>query len=201
MSFLSFFHKPALTDLLSCLGAEHPGSDQPERFQFDLSHGVQSWYDTEHTARSGFGTLTASRAITMSGVLFWRVCDPNRGLVYQAQAEDPNTAMDMALRAWDAARQLRDAPAALHRLIAELRRGHVDFRVELSDALATPLSIFGFRALLDASGLSDLSRISAQSLLRLIKSEPLVMHVMHAAWARQQAAPAPDEPVGYEAMC
>lgn len=201
MSLLSFFHKPALTDLLACLSAEHAGSEQPERFQFDVSHGVQSWHDTEHCVQSGFGTLTATRAITMTGTMFWRVTDPERGHVYHALATDPYLAMDTALRAWDRARQVRDAPAALHRLVSDLRRGAVEFRIELDDAVATPLSIFGFRALLDTQGLSDQKRISATSVLPLMKAEPLVAHVIHAAWERHQSQSAPDQPVGFEAMC
>lgn len=201
MSFLSFFQKPALTDLLACLGAEHAGTDQPKRFQFDLSQGVQSWFDTEHSVRSEFGTLTATRAITVTGDLFWRVDDPERGLVFHAQIDNPYNAMDLALRAWDTARQLRDAPAEMHDLVTRLRRGAVSFRVQLSDATATPLSVFGFRALLEGAGFFDVTSVSAQSVQRLIKKEPLVAYVIHAAWARQQAQPTPDEPVGFEAMC
>lgn len=201
MSIVSFFYKPALTDLLARLGAEHDGSAQADRFQFDVSFGVQSWHDTEHQVQSGFGTLTASRAITMNGDLFWRVDDPDRGHIYHADANTPYAAMDQALRAWDSARQLRDAPAPLHALIAELRRGTVTFHVQMSDAMTTPLSTMGFQALLETSGLFDLNRISAQSILRLIKTEPLVTHVLYAAWMRQQARPTPDEPVGFEAMC
>ena len=109
--------------------------------------------------------------------------------------------MEQALGAWDSARQLRDAPAPLHALIAELRRGTVTFHVQMSDAASTPLSTMGFQALLETSGLFDLNRISAQSILRLIKTEPLVTHVLYAAWMRQQVRPTPDEPVGFEAMC
>ncbi|MEM9872351.1 MAG: hypothetical protein AAF822_13965 [Pseudomonadota bacterium] len=201
MSILSFLHKPALSDLLARLSAEHAGSDHPERFQFDVSHGVQSWHDTENAVQSGFGTLTAQRAITVNGDLFWRVTDPKRRLVFHAQSAKAHDAMDLALRAWDNARQLRDAPGQLNHLVTELRRGSIAFGVQVSDAAATPLSVIGFRALLEASGLKDLRRISALSVLHLMKTEPLVLHVIHAAWARQQAQPSSEEPIGFEAMC
>ncbi|WP_415920759.1 hypothetical protein [Tateyamaria sp. SN6-1] len=201
MSFLDLFRTPDLTTLLTQLRAEHAGSDAQGRFTFDTAHGVQLWSDTEHKARSNFGTLVAHRAITARGDLIWRVEDSARGHVFLTDASAPQTAMDLALRTWDSARQLRDAPDPLQALITDLRRDRINFGVELSDAAATPLSAFGFRAVLDRAGFFDLTRVSAQAVLRLMKSEPLVAHVLYAAWVRQQQDPAPAHPRGFEAMC
>ena len=201
MPIFSMFSKPTLSDLLDKLRAEHPGSDRLKRFVYEVHQGVPCWYDTEHQAGSGFGTLVASRAITLQGNLFWRVDDAERGLVFHAEVTSPYDAMDHALRVWDHARQLRDAPGTLDTLIQDIRRGAISFRVELDDAAGTPLSTFGFRALLDGKGLFGISRVSARSALRMARQEPLVTHVIYAAWMRQRAMPMPERPIGFEAMC
>ncbi len=219
MALLPFFQKPNLSDLLRDLAATHidttltpanlpprPLSQDSERFEFDVTHRVQIWYDRTHAVHSKFGTLTAYRAITLRGDLLWFVRQEQSGLRFHACVEDPHVAMDLAMNTWDAARQLRDNPAVLKDIMGELRRGRARLQVCLADAEATPLSQLGFRALLDSVGLFGLTRISGQTITVLMKKEPLLAHVLHVAWRRHQteaayALPASDVPVGFEAIC
>lgn len=208
MTFLDIFKKPDLTTLLATLSGDSriELDDVADRFVFDVTHRVQVWYDTAQAAHSDFGTLLAHRAITVRGALVWLVRATNRGLTYHADTPDPQHAMHMAMRTWDEARQLRDRPNELHSLIADVRRGRTRFQVRLEDATLTPLSAHGFRAALDKAGLFGMKHVSAATLVRLMKKDPLLAHVLFEAWQRYRSTPAPDAradnaPVGFEAMC
>lgn len=203
MPFSLFAKSPGIPTLLAQLNAEHPGPNPAGRFQLDTVHGVQVWYDLNHAECSEFATLIAHRAITAHGDLVWRVSDAERGHRFLSLETDPALAMRAAIHTWDRARQLCAAPATLHRLIHDVRRGRARFDVLASDAADTPLSVVGFKALLERSGFLDLGRVSARSVLRLVKSEPLLTHVLYRAWRRHLAAPKGDlsPQAGFAALC
>lgn len=215
MALLPFFQKPNLSDLLRDLAATQGSTlppfcdlppQGPERFEFDVTHRVQLWYDRTHAVTSKFATLIAYRAITLKGDLLWLVCQDHTGLRFHASVDDPHEAMDLALTTWENARHLRDNPAVLDDIITDLRRGRARIQVTLTDAEATPLSALGMRAVLDSVGLFGINRVSGQTLILLMKKEPLLAHVLHAAWRRHQSMALPalkaaGTPIGFEAMC
>ncbi|MEL6617416.1 MAG: hypothetical protein AAFP16_00965 [Pseudomonadota bacterium] len=211
MSFLTLFRKPSLESLLDTLGADAANPPAatppaPDRFVFDVTHRVQIWYDTANAVQSQFGTLTAYRAITLRGELLWFVHEHGRGDRFHAVTDTALDAMCMANAAWDQAQRACAMAVQLTRLTQDIRRGRVRFHATLEDAQHTPMSPLGFRAVLDGAGLFGVSRISASTLVRMMRREPQLTYVLHAAWERHKSAPSDDQrpvrrPTGFAAIC
>lgn len=170
---------------------------------------VTLWYDPAHAIRSRCGGMTAYRAITTTGDLLWYVAPEGDAPVYHAQCADPFEAIEHATVALGAQADLNRRWAHIERLARDLRSGAVAFDVTAEDARRVPLRAVLFKTMMAVAGVSGKRAVSGRTAAMMMKVEPSVGFIIHAAWVRSHiAAPghqgvvvAPRRPVGFEAIC
>jgi len=169
---------------------------------------VTLWYDPGHAIRSNCGGMTAYRAITTTGDLLWYVAPEGDAPVYHAQCADPFEAIEHATVALGAQADLNRRWIHIERLAQDLRSGALQFDVTLEDARLAPICPNGFRALMASVGLFGARSISGRTAAVLMKVEPSVGYIIHAAWIRTQAPvpqagvhAVPRAPAVFEAAC
>ncbi|MFL4470953.1 hypothetical protein ACERZ8_14090 [Tateyamaria armeniaca] len=170
---------------------------------------VTLWYDPAHAIRSKCGGMTAFRAITTTGDLLWYVAPEGDAPVYHAQCADPFEAIEHATVALGAQADLNRRWAHIERLAEDLRSGAVAFDVTLEDARRVPIRPTMFKALMAAMSLFGKRTVSGRNAAMLMKAEPSIGFIIHAAWIRSHIADpaqngvvvAPRRPVSFEAIC
>ena len=170
---------------------------------------VTLWYDPAHAIRSKCGGMTAFRAITSTGDLLWYVAPEGDAPVYHAQCADPFEAIEHATVALGAQADLNRRWAHIERLAHGLRSGALKFNVTPEDARRVPMRPTLFKAFMAVVDLFGTRAISGRTAAMMMKVEPSIGFVIHAAWVRAQIADpvqnsvvvAPRKPVGFEAMC
>lgn len=171
---------------------------------------VTLWYDPAHAIRSKCGGMTAYRAITTTGDLLWYVAPEGDAPVYHAQCADPFEAIEHATVALGAQADLNRRWAHIERLAAGLRCGSIGFEVCAEDARNVPLPAWMFTGLMAALRMFGIRKVSGRTAATLMKLQPSVGFIIHAAWLRAQLADPSDakgvvvaarRPVGFEAIC
>jgi hypothetical protein len=197
------------------LAGERPGLDAAQRqslievgaFTFVDRTWVTLWFDPDHAVRSDCGGMTAYRAITTTGDLLWYVAPAGEAPVYHAQCADPYEAIEHATVALGAQDDLNRRWVHIERLAHDLRRGAIHFNVTLDDARMAPICPLGFKAVMASVGLFGARAISGRTAAVLMKVEPNIGHIIHAAWMRAEAVPtarstrAKTAPMGFESIC
>ena len=154
--------------------------------------------------------MTAYRAITTTGDLLWYVAPEGDAPVYHAQCTDPFEAIEHATVALGAQGDLNRRWAHIERLAAGLRCGAIEFDVSVEDARNVPLRAWVFTALMTVLGVFGTRSISGRMAATLMRMQPSVGFVIHAAWLRAQLSTpsgaaevvvAHRRPVGFEAIC
>jgi len=115
MPFDAFRARRPKVDLHQKLAQERPNTSLIERelapvsgdFVFDKTDWVPLWMDRRHRISSDCQTLWAYRAITLRGQLLWYVFTARKTRGYHATPQDPLAAMEDALDAWEARREVR----------------------------------------------------------------------------------------------
>ena len=147
---------------------------------------VMLWYDPGHAIRSNCGGMTAYRAITTTGDLLWFVAPEGDAPVYHAQCADPFEAIEHATVALGAQADLNRRWTHIERLARDLRSRALQFDVTLEDARLAPICPTGFKAVMASVGLFGARSISGRMAAMLMKVEPGVGYIIHAAWMRTQ---------------
>ncbi len=204
------------TALFETLASERKTAPREERvkratgddFTFVDRTWVTLWYDPQNAVRSDCGGMTAYRAITTTGDLLWYVAPEGEAPVYHAQCADPFEAIEHATVALGAQSDLNRRWAHIERLASDLRQGIIHFDVTLADARLAPICPLGFKAMMASVGLFGATSVSGRTAAMLMRIEPTVGFVIHAAWLRAQGtAPAThvatkrSTPVGFESIC
>ncbi|MEM6374427.1 MAG: hypothetical protein AAF727_16870 [Pseudomonadota bacterium] len=170
---------------------------------------VTLWFDPAHAIRSKCGGMTAYRAITTTGDLLWYFAPQGDAPVYHAQCADPFEAIEHATVALGAQADLNCRWAHIERLAAGLRARTMSFDVTREDAARVPIRSTLVRAITAGMRLFGLPAISGRTAAALMRIDPSVGFVIHAAWVRAQIADpgqkdvvvARHTPTGFEAIC
>jgi len=136
-------------------------------FLFDKTNWVRCWIDLGYEVRGDDG-LKAYRAITEAGQLFWMVYHPNKKHAYHATADDPVAAIEEAIAAWYARKQVRQN----WRAVKDLRRDLLTFRranftVHRIDAYQAGLCRIGVDGFMRRLGFGALQSLPARRLALL----------------------------------
>ncbi len=157
---------------------------------FDRSDYVPLYYDLGHKITSDCGTIDAYRALAMTGDFHWLVFTPGKRKGYHAQCEDPFEAMERAKQCWAHRRAVRQEWVSVEATARDLLWGRQSFDVTVDDLIASPLCHMGIEGCRKTLGLSRVTRISGRLAALIMKIEPQMGFVIHAAMQRH-GQPAP----------
>lgn len=181
---------------------------QGNTFTFVDRTWVTLWYDPDHAVQSECGGMTAFRAITATGDLLWYVAPAGDAPVYHAHCADPHEAIEHATVALGAQIDLNRRWMHIERLARELRSGALHFDITPQDIARAPVAPFVFHMAIYLTRKLAGRDMSGREAALLMKVQPSVGFVIHAAWLRSVAT-APHSrmanvrktPVGFEAIC
>lgn len=179
-----------------------------ETFTFVDRTWVTLWYDPDHAVRSDCGGMTAYRAITTTGDLLWYVAPKGDAPVYHAQCADPHEAIEHATVALGAQIDLNRRWSHIERIARDLRSGALAFDISAQDVARAAVAPITLRAAMACIRKLTGRDMSGRHAAMLMKLQPSVGFVIHAAWLRALAtapyapiAKARKKPVGFEAIC
>ena len=201
------FHKLASTRK-SLSQAETEALVKANTFTYVDRVWVTLWFDPEHMVTSDCGGMTAYRAITSTGDLMWYVAPEGDAPVYHAQCADPFEAMEHAAASVGIQSDISRRWAHIERLAGDLRSGTLDFDVTFEDARHSPACPTGFRAIMASMGLFGARAISGRVAAMLMRVEPGIGFIIHAAWVKSHVDTKTrpgiltvKPPVGFEGIC
>ncbi len=159
---------------------------------FDKTDWVPLYFDRGNAVTSDCGQVTAYRAVTLKGEHLWMVFTPGKARGYHADCADPFEAIDRARNAWAHRRAVRQDWAAVEATARDLIWGRQRFSVTVADLEASPLCTMGCAGFRNAIGLGGVTRIPGWMAAVLMKVEPQMGFVIHAAMTRTRATRAAD---------
>lgn len=161
---------------------------------FSKADWVPLYFDRGHAVTSDCGRITAYRALTLRAQFLWMVFDRNKARGYHASTDDPFEALDMAQKAWAHRRAVRADWPQVEATARDLLWGRQRFDVRREDLHASPLCTLGAEGFLAAIGCGKAQRIPGRLAALLMKIEPQMGFVLHAAMQRRAAEgrPAPE---------
>lgn len=163
---------------------------------FTKADWVPLYYDRGHKVTSDCGTIWAFRALTLKGQFLWFVLTKDKTHGYHATATDPIAAIEMAKRAWDHRRAVRQDWHKVESTARDLILGRQRFDVRIEDLFNSPLCHIGFEGFRQAVGLGRVKRIPGRLAAILMQIEPQLGFLIHAAWQRHEGARASMPPSG-----
>ncbi|UWQ23109.1 hypothetical protein [Jannaschia sp. W003] len=172
-------------------------SDGPH-LERNTDNWVRSWVDRDHVVTHRSGRVTATRAITDSGLLIWMVQLQGNRFAFHADREG----VDDAFRQASEARRARKAIAARWDEYRALRRriflGDRKLRITVDDARRAGLCELGIQGFLHRFGLGGRADFPGRLLAVLSYLDRQVGYAVYAGHTRQQAEEA-ETSVGREA--
>lgn len=156
-----------------------------EELVFYKSDWVPLYYDLNHKVRSDCGRINAFRARTLKGAFLWLVFTPEKARGYHADCSDPFEAIAMAERSWAGRRAVRANWEMVEQTARDLLAGRQQFDLRVEDLHACPLCTMGIEGFRRKIGLGRVTRIPGWLAALLMKVEPQVGFVIHAAKERQ----------------
>lgn len=162
---------------------------------FSKTDWVPLYLDLGNAVKSDCGQICAYRALTLRGVFLWMVFASGKGRGYHASTDDPHEAIERAKAAWDKRRAVRQDWDLVERTARDLIWGRQRFDVRREDLLASPLCHLGAEGFLRAIGARRAQRLPGRLAALLMKIEPQMGFVIHAAMQREAAsARSPEQP-------
>ncbi len=154
---------------------------------FDKSDWVPLYFDRGNAVTSDCGTITAYRAVTLKGESLWMVFTPAKARGYHADCTDPFEAIERAQHAWAHRRAVRQQWATVEATASDLIWGRQRFNVTVADLETSPLCTMGCAGFRNAIGLGRVTKIPGWMAALLMKVEPQLGFVIHAAMERNRA--------------
>lgn len=155
---------------------------------FTKADWVPLYFDRGHGVTSDCAQITAFRALTLKGHFLWMVFARDKVRGYHASTRDPHGAIDMAKASWAHRRAVRQEWDLVERTARDLILGRQRFDVRREDLHASPLCHLGAEGFLRAVGCGKAQRIPGRVAALLMKIEPQMGFVLHAATQRHAAA-------------
>lgn len=152
---------------------------------FDKANWVPLYFDRGHAVPSDCGRMTAFRAVTLNGQFLWMVFAQDKQHGYHAACDDPVEALEQARHSWAHRRAVRQDWDLVERTARDLILGRQRFDVRIEDAQASPLCLLGIDGFRRAVGLGRVTRMPGRVAALLMKIEPQMGFVIHAALQRQ----------------
>ncbi|MGR3467232.1 MAG: hypothetical protein ACU0CI_05080 [Shimia sp.] len=159
--------------------------------EFYAADYVPLYFDLASRVESDCAQMVAYRSATLRGQLLWMVFTQGKAKAYHASCTDPFEAFDRAARALARRKALKAQWHEVEALARDLLRGRQRFDVRVEDLHASPLCALGVEGFRAAFGLSRVTWIPGWLAALLMKIEPQVGFVLHAAaqrHARKDAA-------------
>lgn len=154
---------------------------------FYKSDWVPLYYDRGHRVTSDCGQIAAFRALTLKGKFLWLVFAKDKVRGFHAMADDPFEAMEQAKQAWAHRRLVRQEWDTVERAARDLITGRRRFDVCVEDLYASPLCHIGIDGFRRAVGMGRVTRMPGRLAALLMKIEPQMGFVIHAAMQRHAA--------------
>lgn len=155
---------------------------------FYSTNWVPLYYDRGNRVTSDCGQICAFRAITLKGQFLWLVFTKDKVHGFHAVGNDPFAAMVQAQQAWAHRGFVRQEWDAVERAARDLITGRQRFDVRVEDLYASPLCHLGIDSFRRACGLGRVTRIPGRLAALLMKIEPQMGFVIHAAMQRHISA-------------
>jgi len=152
---------------------------------FDKSDWVPLYFDRGNAVVSDCGQLTAYRAATLKGQLLWMVFTPGKLRGFHADCTDPVEAMDQAKASLMHRRAVRQDWTLVEQTARDLMVGRQRFSVRVEDLHASPLCAMGIEGFRRTIGMGNVTRMPGWMAALLMKIEPQMGFVIHAALQRQ----------------
>ncbi|MEM7642225.1 MAG: hypothetical protein AAF366_06815 [Pseudomonadota bacterium] len=122
--------------------------------EFDFSDWVSAWVDPQNRATNPSGTVTACRAISMSGRLLWLVRKSGLRRAYHSREMDAEAAIADAENAWQRREDQKIFKPQVRTIVSDLRWLRTRHRVLIDDAYQSPLCNEGIDSFLDTLRIS-----------------------------------------------
>jgi hypothetical protein len=145
---------------------------------------VPLYFDRGNEVTSDCGQVWAFRAMTLKGQFLWLVFAKDKVHGYHASSNDPIEAIELAKRAWDLRRAVRKEWHVVESVARDLILGRQRFDVRVDDACNSPLCHLGFEGFRRAAGLGRVKQILGRTDALLMKIEPQLGFLIHAAMQR-----------------
>ncbi len=156
--------------------------------KFTKADWVPLYFDLGNKVTSDDGQMAAYRAVTLKGELLWMVFTPTKECGYHASCSDPFEAMERAKASWANRRAVRLEWDLVERTARDLLTARQRFDVRIEDLEASPLCTLGIEGFRAAIGMKRVTRIPGWLAALLMKVEPQMGFVIHAAMQRHVAA-------------
>ncbi len=155
---------------------------------FTKADWVPLYFDRGNKVTSDDGQMSTYRAVTLKGELHWMVFTPKKACGYHAFCSDPFEAMEQAKACWAHRRAVRQDWDQVQRTARDLLTGRQRFDVRMEDAEASPLCTLGIEGFRAAIGIKRINRMPGWLAALLMKIEPQMGFVIHAAMQRHAAS-------------
>lgn len=152
---------------------------------FSKADWVPMYYDRGQSVTSDCGKITAFRALTLRGHFLWMVFARDKARGFHASAHDPLEAIERAQVSWAHRRAVRQEWHLVEATARDLIWGRQRFDVRREDLHASPLCPLGAEGFLRAIGCGTAQRIPGRLAALLMKIEPQMGFVLHAAMQRR----------------
>lgn len=160
------------------------------KMMFTKADWVPLYFDRGNKVTSDDGQMSAYRAVTLKGELLWMVFTPTKECGYHASCSDPFEAMECAQTSWANRRALRQDWDQVEHTARDLLTGRKRFDVRIEDLAASPLCTLGIEGFRATCGMKRVTRIPGWFAALLMKIEPQMGFVIHAAMQRHAASQA-----------
>lgn len=157
---------------------------------FSKADWVPLYYDLGQKVTSDCGKIFAYRALTLKGQKLWLVFGTGKSHGYHATCADPFVAIERAQLTWAHRRAVKQDWDRVEAMARDLIWGRARFDIRVEDLKASPLCTLGIEGFRSAIGLSRVTRISGRTAALLMKVEPQMGFVLHAAMERHAGRPA-----------
>lgn len=155
---------------------------------FTKTNWVSLYYDRGHKVTADCGQIWAFRALTLKGQFLWFVFHKDKVHGYHASTPDPFEAIEMGKKAWDQRRTVRQEWHLVESTARDLILGRQRFDVRIEDFANSPLCHVGFDGFRRAVGMGRINRMPGRLAALLMKIEPQMGFLIHAAQQRHAAA-------------
>lgn len=157
---------------------------QADDLPFTRENWISYYYDPKHVVTSDCGEMTATRAITKDGQLFWLCTRHGTFRVYHSLAHDPFFAFEQAKEAWEARARIRKNWKQVEAFADAVSSGRFKCRVTREDLKQSALCELGAEGFLKSFRLENKHSVSAKMAAFLMSIEPQVGFVLHATMTR-----------------
>lgn len=154
---------------------------------FTKADWVPLYFDRGNKVTSDDGQMAAYRAVTLKSELLWMVFTPTKECGYHASCSDPFETMERAKASWAERRAVRQEWDLVKSTARDLLTARQRFDVRIEDLVASPLCSLGIEGFRSAIGMQRVTRIPGWLAALLMKVEPQMGFVIHAAMKRHAA--------------